>query len=267
MTVAVSKLRPTRFVDTTQPHAAAALRAAVWRRPRASQHRPADLARRRWATAWLRLVASPRGAAMAVTTAILVLIAAGCSSKRVLVPPRMDLVEYYRLGLVTFTIENAKGDQLNRLATERFMTDVLGGQPGIEILELGVADAVLDEIGESQLGPRAARAIGGAHEVPAVFFGHITVSDVKPRGVLSGISLPHVEATVSVDLTVRLVSAESGGTLWSSRARAEETVGQLSLTGGDVYFSAEDPEDAYGRLVDVLVYEVTRDLRPSWVKQ
>lgn len=267
MTVAVNKLRPTRFVDTAQPHAAAALRAAVWRRPRASRHHSADLARRRWASAWLRLVASPRGTAATAVTALLVLAIAGCASKRVLMPPRIDLVEYYRLGLVTFTIENAEGDQLNRLATERFMTDVLGGQPGIEILELGAADAVLDEVGESQLGPRAARTIGEIHEIPAVFFGHITVSDVKPRGVLAGISVPHVEATVSVDLTVRLLSTESGGTLWSRRAHAEETVGQLGLSGGDVYFSAEDPEEAYGRLVDVLVYEVTRDLRPTWVKQ
>ena len=55
--------------------------------------------------------------------------------------------------------------------------------------------------------------------------------------------------------------------MWSSRATASETVGELGLVGGDVYFSAENPDDAYGRLVDYLVYETTSDLRPRWVKQ
>ena len=76
------------------------------------------------------------------------LLAAGCSSKRVLMPPRMDLTEYHRVGLVTFTVENAKGS-LHELATERFLADVLDGQPGIEVIELGDADEVLAEIGES----------------------------------------------------------------------------------------------------------------------
>jgi hypothetical protein len=190
-----------------------------------------------------------------LTVAAVMLAAVGaCSSKRVLVPPRIDLSGYNRLGLVGFTIENAEGDALNRLATDRFMTNVLEGQQGIEILELGEADALLAEIGETQLGPRAAQRIGDEYGVPAVFMGHLTVSDVKPRGRLAGISVPHVEATVSVDLTVRLLSTESGGTTWSKRGHAE-------------YFSAEHPEEAYGRLVDALVYEVTRDLRPAWVKQ
>lgn len=32
---------------------------------------------------------------------------AGCASKRVLVPPRVDLQPYGSVGLVTFTVENA----------------------------------------------------------------------------------------------------------------------------------------------------------------
>ncbi len=214
-----------------------------------------------------RLAGATRAAVPLTVAAVMVSMLGACGSKRVLMPPRIDLTGYNRLGLVTFTIENAEGDALNRLATDRFMTDVLEGQQGIEILELGEAEALLAEIGETQLGPRAAQRIGDQYGVPAVFIGHLTVSDVKPRGSLAGISLPRVEATVSVDLTVRLLSTESGGTTWSRRGHAEEVVGQVGLAGGDVYFSAEDPEEAYGRLVDALVYEVTRDLRPAWVKQ
>lgn len=187
-----------------------------------------------------------------------------CGGGRVLVPPRVDLAPYYRVGLVTFTIENAKGS-LNELATERFLGEVLAGQSGIEILELGEAERLLSDVGEQRLDARAARTIGQEHGVPAVFFGHLKVSDVKPRAVLAG--FPHVEARVSVELSVRLLSAESGGTLWTSSGKASDTVGELGITGGDVFFSAEHPEEAYGRLVDALVFEVTRDLRPRWVKR
>ncbi len=181
-------------------------------------------------------------------------------------PPRVDLTEYYRVGLVTFTIENAKGS-LHELATERFLNDVLGGQPGIEVIELGDAEQVLAEIGESDLDARAAQRIGDAYDVPLVFFGHIKVSDVKPRGQLVGLQLPHLEANVTVDLRVRLLSTESGGTTWSNSARATETVGQVGFDGTMLYFSAEHPDEAYGRLVNYLVSEVSADFRPYWVKQ
>lgn len=193
-------------------------------------------------------------------------VLAGCSSKRVLMPPREDLTQYHRVGLVVFTIENAKGS-LHELATERFLNDVLGGQDGVEVLELGNAEELLAEVGEAELGARAAQRIGDAYGIPAVFFGHLNVSDVKPRGQIVGLTLPHVEANVTVDMRVRLLSTESGGTVWSNSARATETVGQVGFDGRMPYFSAEDPNEAYGRLVDYLVYEVSADFRPYWVKQ
>lgn len=191
---------------------------------------------------------------------------AGCSSKRVLMPPRVDLTEHYRVGIVTFTIENAKGS-LHEVATERFLADVLYGQQGIEVLELGDAADLLAEIGEAELNARAAQRIGDAYDVPVVFFGNMKVSDVKPRGQLAGLQLPHLEANVTVDLRVRLLSTESGGTLWSNSARATETVGQVGFDGSMPYFSAEDPNEAYGRLAEYLVHEVSEDFRPYWVKQ
>ena len=51
-------------------------------------------------------------------TLVLALLAAGCGgATRVLVPPRVDLRPYGKLGLVTFTVENAKGS-LHEYATE-----------------------------------------------------------------------------------------------------------------------------------------------------
>jgi hypothetical protein len=37
--------------------------------------------------------------------------------------------------------------------------------------------------------------------------------------------------------------------------------------GGDFAFDADDPERAYGSLVDALVAHVTRDFRSTWRQQ
>src|SRR5207253_8265366 len=68
---------------------------------------------------------------------LVLLVVSGCGGGRrsVLVPPRLDLQPYGRLGLVTFTVENAKGS-LHEFATARFSEDMLSAQPGIEVLEL-----------------------------------------------------------------------------------------------------------------------------------
>jgi hypothetical protein len=188
----------------------------------------------------------------------------GCA-KYVWAPPRLDLQPLTPVGLVEFTIEDAQGT-LHQVATQRFAEAVFAGQEGIEILELGDVESVLAAVGEPDMGPRAAQRIGTEYEVPAVFVGHLLVSEVKPRGVLSPFGGPHVEATVSVELTVRLLSTTTGGTLWSRSAKATETVGEVGLAGGRPYFGAEDPDEAYGRLVEHLVGLVTEDLRPRRMK-
>jgi len=195
--------------------------------------------------------------------ALLVLLTA--CAKYVWAPPRVDLQPLSPVGLIEFTIEDAQGT-LHEMATQRFAEAAFSGQAGIEILELGAAATVLAAVGEPEMGPRAAQRVGTEYEVPAVFVGHLVVSDVKPRGVLPPFGGPHVEATVSVELTVRLLSTRTGGTLWSRSAKATETVGEIGLAGGRPYFGAEDPNDAYGRLVDHLVGVVTADLRPRRVK-
>jgi hypothetical protein len=196
--------------------------------------------------------------------ASLVFLSLGCGSKSVLVPARMDLRPYGRLALMTFTIENAKGT-LHTYATQRFSEEVLSAQPGIEMLELGAGDSLLATTGEHEFGPRSARALQS--QAPMVFLGHLKVSDVKPSAQLLGVAIPRLEAKVTVELTVRLVSTESGGTVWRASVASTETVGQVGISGGQPFFSAEDPNNAYGRLVGYLVRQATWDFRPTWQKQ
>jgi hypothetical protein len=189
----------------------------------------------------------------------------GCGSKRVLDPARVDLRPHGRLALMRFSIENAKGS-LHTLATQRFAEAVLGAQPGIEILELGPADTLIARAGEREFGPRAAKVVGDAHQVPVVFLGHLKVSDVKPTARFQGLSLPRIEANVTVQLSVRLVATASGGTLWRASSTVTETIGKMGMSGGLPYFSAEDPHEAYGELIGYLVRQVTWDFRPTWRK-
>jgi len=44
-------------------------------------------------------------------------------------------------------------------------------------------------------------------------------------------------------------------------------VGRVTLAGGLPAVAVRDTEEAYGDIVRSLVAEVTRDLRPTWVKQ
>ena len=76
------------------------------------------------------------------------------------------------------------------------------------------------------------------------------------------------EADVDATLVVQLIETSTGASLWSSSASASKNVGQLSVfEGGDFVFGAEDPEDAYGDLVNALVAQVTNDFRARWERR
>jgi hypothetical protein len=201
---------------------------------------------------------------------VALLVAGACGGNprpsRVLLPPRLDLRQYGRVGLVLFTIEKAKGE-LDQVATRRFSEALLAAQPGVEVLEFGSADSVRQRVGEKEMGAATAQAVGAARRTPVVFIGHLKMSNVTPSGGLAGLSLPHLEATVSAELTVALYATESGGTLWRRSGTASRKIGGLSIVGGEPYFSAKDPNKAYAALVYDLVDDVTYDLRPTWVRQ
>ena len=190
--------------------------------------------------------------ASAAALGLATLASAACASHRVLVPPQLNLVPYGSVGLVKFSFEGARGG-LGELVTQRFEEYVLAAQRGIEVQRFSTSDS--------------SAALGGARGVPVVFLGHLRVSNVKPSGGLVGLATGHVEGTVSAELSVELRSTKTGGTVWRSSASRTEKVGELTLAGGVPDFSARDPDEAYGHLVNRLVYAVTWDLRSTWVKQ
>jgi hypothetical protein len=193
------------------------------------------------------------------------MVLAACSSKYSQIPARMDLSTYGRVALVAFSSDQA-ADGIGTLATQHFAEALLANQSGVELLELGSADSVLKALPTSDDAAALAQALGRHKGVPAVFIGALKLSKVKPRGHLdlSGIN---VRTGVSAELTVRLLSTSTGGTLWRSSSVANGTIGQLNISDRLPSISVRDKEEAYGEVVRQLIFDVTRDFRPTWLKQ
>lgn len=193
------------------------------------------------------------------------LAVSACAARYSQVPARLDLAPYGRIALVTFASEQSSSG-MSTLATQRFAEMVLSNQTGIEILELGAADSSLGALARNGDAAALAQALGREKDVPAVFVGDLKMSGIKPRARLGEAGMS-VRAAVSAELTVRLLSTRTGGTVWRSSAAANGTVGRVSISDRLPSISVRDQEEAYGEVVQELVTGVTRDLRPTWVKQ
>ncbi|HEY3219207.1 MAG TPA: hypothetical protein VGJ80_00620 [Gemmatimonadales bacterium] len=175
--------------------------------------------------------------------------------QRVLLPPTLNLVPYHNIGLFQFSVENAKGN-VHQFATQRFEEYVLAAQSDIEMREFTSADS-----------SRVFAMAPDSNGCPVAFFGHLKISNVKPRGGLTSGLAPVLRASVTVELSVWLMNTRTGGVMWRRSSSSSEEVGGLSFSGGTPSFSARDPNDAYGHLINELVYNVTYDVRSTWVDQ
>lgn len=190
-----------------------------------------------------------------------------CASTMVQVPPRMDLTSYDRIALVTFTADPSRAS-LGQLATQKFSEEVLASQSGFELLELGPADSAVARLLAAGDAPAAAQALGTTRKAPAVFFGQVAVTNVKPSGSIGAGGSVNVGGTVTAELNVRLLSTSTGGTLWRSSASRSQKVGQVTTAPGRLpSISASDPNAAYADMIEEMAVQVTRDFRPTWVKQ
>jgi hypothetical protein len=219
------------------------------------------VAKMRWNRA-LRLVRA-RG-----TLAVCGMLAlSACGAHYAQVPARLSLRPYGRVALVTFSAEEVN-QELSAAATQRFAEELLANQSGIELLELTSADTALRALAVAGDASALAQALGREKNVPAVFLGQLKMSGVKPRGLVTTAGGLNMKASVAGELTVRLVSTSTGGTVWRSSSAANGTVGNVAVSGSNLPAVAiRDPNEAYGEIVDQLVRDVTRDLRPTWVKQ
>jgi hypothetical protein len=182
----------------------------------------------------------------------------------VLVPPEIDLLPYERVGLISFSIENARGP-LDQMATQRFLQEITHFQRGVQIIELGSLEDVLVEINQASLNQEAVKAIGEHFGVTSFFHGKINVSDVKPQIDVAGL-IRHlrVRATFDISMTARLFSTETGATLWTDSAVRRGVLAYMGMGRERIpYFDIRDQEETYRRITEHLVYDLTRDFRPT----
>ena len=200
--------------------------------------------------------------------ATLLLLSTGCSNTRAVreaVPPRMDLREYNTVGLVGFS-SNARG-RLDRMATQRFLRAVQAAQPGTRVVELGSEQRVLESVGRRKWDRETLRLVGEEHGVDAIILGRLNVEREKPDVSFSTfVKRVDVNQDVNAELSARVVETGSGATMWTDGAQCTTSLANASFGDhGHASFSAGDPEETYGAMIDDLVWRVTDAFRVHYV--
>lgn len=208
---------------------------------------------------------------MMVTRNLLVVIGlvwlVGCSSTktiRVAVPPHVDLRGYSAVGLVEF--ESDAGEEVQKLASQKFIESVQTAQPGTKFIELGPESQVLASTGRSGWDSSALRALKLSHGVDVVVVGKLDVEKAKPQVSLSTAwKKLSARSDVNVRLTARLLDTHTGATMWTDSAGLTTTIAQISVHNAGGSLGARDPQAVYGEMADTLVWEVTDDFRTHYV--
>lgn len=198
--------------------------------------------------------------------AILVTMMLGCGPK-VMVPPVIDLKQHEVIGIIEFSCSSE--GELGPLATRKFIEMARRDQGIVRIVELGSEADVLKEVDSDRLDPATFKTIGDKYQIRTIITGELLVSDVRPDiKITPGAGFMSFGAEVDASLSAQMVETPTGASIWSSSASATKSVGNVSVFGGKAFsFDAEDPEKAYGKLVDALVEEITEDFRVTWERR
>jgi hypothetical protein len=194
-------------------------------------------------------------------------LATGCSSTKVLIPPRVDLSRYGTIGMIEFTSQD--DPHLAGQASREFLAAIQEAQPGTPVLELGKQDGILRTIHAADLDPPTIRAIGEKYQVDAIVVGMLGAQEVKPKVAVGG-ALDAISASAEMEglLDARIYDTKSGATVWTRAARAKEQVARVDLSmGGLAGMGANTPGESKNRLVQSLVERATVDFWSHWEKQ
>jgi hypothetical protein len=192
----------------------------------------------------------------------------GCrSTTRVMVPPRIDLKAHEIIGVIEFPCTSQ--DALGPLATGRFIEAARHDQGMVRFTRLGTEGEVLQGTGQSRLDPAAFKAIGEKYGVRTVVTGELVLSEIRPNiSVLHSLTSIGVSADVQATLTVQMVEAATGASLWSRSAGATRRIGGASFSSRrNISLDIDDPDNAYVGLVNDLVYAVTPEFRVTWERR
>ncbi len=196
--------------------------------------------------------------------ALIVMLPACAHKEKVLIPPKVDLKTYPKIGVVQFST-NAE-DTLKPYVTLNFIENIQSAQPGTRILELGDADQLMRSLGHSQLNAETIQSIGQRYKVDAVILGHLQVSHIKPKiSVYTAAKSLNAKAYIEAALKTRILETDSGATCWTRANSGKTQVATINLMkDGPFSVGVSDPKEKYGQLVPKLVYANTMDFRSRY---
>jgi hypothetical protein len=199
---------------------------------------------------------------------VALIVGAFACGRKVMVPPRIDLKQHEVVGIIQFECTN-KGN-LAPYTTKKFTEAIRRDQEMIRIVDLGTEAEVLKEIGHDRLSNAAFKAIGEEYEVATVFTGELLISDVRPDISIALLFVAGMSVSAEVDATLdaQMIETESGASLWNTSVSKTREIGNVTIwEGGGFAFDAEDPERAYGKLVNALIEDASRDFRVTWRRE
>lgn len=195
------------------------------------------------------------------------LSAFGCAHTVVVqISPKIDLQPYKTIGIVEFTSNSQ--ENLNQIATQKFMGCIQDAQPQVRFLELGPEDQLVRKLGRDSLDIEAIRAIEEKYGVSSIFTGSFEISNVKPKvSIANDLSSLRASAVVNISMVSKHWETVSGATIWSNSRQGHWKVAGIHSNAKDISFSMNTPEDQYGRYLGELAYAVTDNFRPHYEKR
>ena len=184
------------------------------------------------------------------------------------VPPRLDLTEYVRVGIIDCTT-NADSS-ISRYATQQFQEYIHSAQAGIHFIELGTQEEMLNVFESNKLDSEAIQKIGEKYNVAAVLQGDIEYSDIKTDVNMKNILnlKTKVQAYLYATLSARLNETGTGANIWSNSSSFKRTLAKFKYSkDGDASFGMSGYDDAYRKLIPDMVNAVTMDFRGKYVKE
>jgi len=195
------------------------------------------------------------------------LSAFGCAHTVVVqIPPKIDLQPYGTIGIVEFASNSQ--ENLNRIATQKFMGVIQNAQPQVRFLELGPEDQLVKKLGRNSLDIEAVKAIEEKYGVSSVFTGNFEISNVQPKvSIAKDLSSLHASAVVNISMVSKQWETASGATIWSNSRQGHWKVAGIRSNANDISFSMSAPEEQYGRYLEELAYALTDNFRPHFEKR
>jgi hypothetical protein len=212
-------------------------------------------------------ISSRRTSILCRASIVAALSAIGCAhTVLVEIPPKIDLQPYTTIGIVEFVSNST--ENLNQIATQKFMGCIQNAQPRVRFLELGPEDQLVKKLGRNSLDIEAIKAIEKTYGVSSIFTGSFEISNVKPKvSIGTDLSSLHASAIVNISMVSRHWETGSGATIWSNSRQGHWKVAGIHSDSKDISFRMNSPEDQYGRYLEELAFAVTDNFRPHFVKR